>query len=111
MFGESRVVPCGWTDGRTDMTKLMVDFYNFVNASKKKKSLQRGRTRKQERFYDNEEDKKSERRMDGRKVRRKEKWKEIYCNKNKSERGKIIHLKKVKVGRDGNGENERKCRR
>jgi len=32
----SRVVPCGQTDGRTDMTKLLVAFINFVKASKNK---------------------------------------------------------------------------
>ena len=31
---ESRVVPCGQTDGRTDMTKLIVDFCNFAKAPK-----------------------------------------------------------------------------
>jgi len=31
----SRVVPCGQTDGRTDMTKLAVPFRNFTNAHKK----------------------------------------------------------------------------
>ena len=30
----SRVVPCGTTDRRTDMTKLTVAFRNFVNAPK-----------------------------------------------------------------------------
>ena len=30
----SQVVPCGQTDGRTDMTKLRVAFRNFVNAPK-----------------------------------------------------------------------------
>jgi len=30
----SRVVPCGQTDIRTDMTKLIVAFRNFVNATK-----------------------------------------------------------------------------
>jgi hypothetical protein len=30
----SRVVPCGRTDGQTDMTKLIVAFRNFANASK-----------------------------------------------------------------------------
>ena len=36
----SRVVPCGQTDrrtdGRTDMTKLIVVFRNFANAPKKR---------------------------------------------------------------------------
>ena len=31
----SRVVPCGQTDRQTDMTKLIVAFLNFANASKK----------------------------------------------------------------------------
>ena len=31
---ENRVVPCGQTDRRTDMTKLIVDFRNFENAPK-----------------------------------------------------------------------------
>jgi len=34
----SRVVPCGWADGRidgqTEMTKLIVAFRNFANAPK-----------------------------------------------------------------------------
>ena len=30
----SRVVPCGQTDGQTDMTKLTVDFRNFVITPK-----------------------------------------------------------------------------
>jgi hypothetical protein len=30
----SGVVPCGGTDGRTDMTKLLVAFRNFANALK-----------------------------------------------------------------------------
>jgi hypothetical protein len=29
---ESRVVPCGWTDGQTDMTKLVVAFRNIANG-------------------------------------------------------------------------------
>jgi hypothetical protein len=33
-FSGSRVVPCGTTDRRTDMTKLTVAFRNFVNAPK-----------------------------------------------------------------------------
>jgi hypothetical protein len=33
----SRVVPYGRTDGRTDTTKLIVAFRNFVNAPKKNK--------------------------------------------------------------------------
>jgi hypothetical protein len=53
----------------------MLTFDNFANASKKKKSLQKGRTRKQKIFYDREEEKEGERRMDGKKVRRKEGWK------------------------------------
>ena len=60
------------TDIRTDVTKLMFAFHNFPKASKKKKSLQKGRTRKQESVFTTEREKKSERRMDGRKVRRKE---------------------------------------
>jgi len=32
---ESRAVPCGQTDGRTDVTKLIAAFLNFVNAPKK----------------------------------------------------------------------------
>jgi len=32
---ESRVVPCGPTDRRTDITKLIVAFRNFANAPKK----------------------------------------------------------------------------
>jgi hypothetical protein len=32
--GGSRVVSCVQTDGRTDMTKLIVAFRNFVNAPK-----------------------------------------------------------------------------
>jgi len=30
-----RVSPCGQTDGWTDMTKLIVTFFNFVKAPKK----------------------------------------------------------------------------
>ena len=33
---ESRVVPCGRTDRRTDMTKLIVAFRNVANVSKYK---------------------------------------------------------------------------
>ena len=33
-FSGSRVVSCGRTDGRTDMTKLIVTFRNFTNALK-----------------------------------------------------------------------------
>ena len=32
----SRIVPCGQTDVGTDMTKVMVTFRSFANASKKK---------------------------------------------------------------------------
>ena len=31
----SGIVLCGQTDGRTDVTKLIVAFLNFVNAPKK----------------------------------------------------------------------------
>ena len=31
----SRVVPCGRTDGQTDITKLIVTFSNFANETKK----------------------------------------------------------------------------
>ena len=30
----SRVIPCGWTDGQTHMTKLIVTFRNISNAPK-----------------------------------------------------------------------------
>jgi len=30
----SRVVPCGHTDGRTDLTKLIIAFRNFTKAPK-----------------------------------------------------------------------------
>jgi hypothetical protein len=33
----SRIVPCGQTDGRTDMTKITVAFRNFAKASKNQK--------------------------------------------------------------------------
>jgi len=33
-LSESRVVPCGQTEGQTDMTKLIVAFRNFANAPK-----------------------------------------------------------------------------
>ena len=35
----SPVVPCGQTDGRKDMTKLMVAFRNFATAPDKKMVL------------------------------------------------------------------------
>ena len=34
-FSGGRVVPCGWTDGQTDMTKLVVVFRSFANGPKK----------------------------------------------------------------------------
>jgi hypothetical protein len=34
MSSGSRVFPCGQTDRRTDMTKLIVAFRNFANAPK-----------------------------------------------------------------------------
>jgi hypothetical protein len=34
-----RVVPCGQTDGRTDMTKLIVAFRNFAKAPKKDQTV------------------------------------------------------------------------
>jgi len=33
-FSRSRGVPCGWTDGQTDMTELIVTFRSFANAPK-----------------------------------------------------------------------------
>ena len=33
-FSGSRVVPCGWKDRPTCMTKLIVTFRNFANAPK-----------------------------------------------------------------------------
>jgi len=33
----SRIVPCGWTGGQTDITKLIVAFRNIASAPKKKK--------------------------------------------------------------------------
>ena len=35
----NRVVPCEWTDGQTDMTKLIVAFRNVANAPKKEKKI------------------------------------------------------------------------
>ena len=35
----SRVVPCGRTDGQTDMTELTVAFRNFADASKNEVTL------------------------------------------------------------------------
>jgi hypothetical protein len=35
----SRVVPCGWTDRQTEMTKLIVEFRNFANAPNKTRSI------------------------------------------------------------------------
>ena len=35
----SRVVPCGRTDGQTDMRKLIFAFHNFAKASKINESL------------------------------------------------------------------------
>jgi hypothetical protein len=37
-YSGSRVVPCGQTDGHTDVTKLIVAFRNFANAPKNEKS-------------------------------------------------------------------------
>ena len=34
-FSGSRVVPCKQTDGRTDMTRVIVTFRNFAKAPKK----------------------------------------------------------------------------
>jgi hypothetical protein len=34
LFSGSRVVPCGRTNRRTDMAKLIGAFYNFANAPK-----------------------------------------------------------------------------
>jgi len=28
---EAELFPCGWTDGQTDMTKLIVAFRNYAN--------------------------------------------------------------------------------
>jgi len=38
---DSRVVPCGRTDRRKDVTKLIVAFGDFANAPKKRKAGQR----------------------------------------------------------------------
>jgi hypothetical protein len=61
----------GQTDRWTDMTKLMVAFHNFANASKKKKSLQKGRTRNQLSFVTIQRKKKRVKK-EGRKEGRKE---------------------------------------
>jgi len=37
---ENRVFPCGRTDRRTDITKLIVVFRNFANALKKKEKVE-----------------------------------------------------------------------
>ena len=37
-YSGGQVVPCGWTDGRTHMTKLVVAFRNFAKAPKKPNS-------------------------------------------------------------------------
>jgi hypothetical protein len=37
--GGSRVVPCGWTEGRTDVTKLTVAFCNFAKAPENKTAV------------------------------------------------------------------------
>jgi hypothetical protein len=36
-FSGNRVIPCGLTDGQTDMTKLIVPFRDFANAPKNNK--------------------------------------------------------------------------
>jgi len=38
LSSRSRVIPCGRTDGRTDMTKLIVALRNFSNAPKNKEN-------------------------------------------------------------------------
>ena len=38
-FSGSRVVPCGQTDGQTDMTKLIVAFRNYTKAPKNRSPL------------------------------------------------------------------------
>jgi len=32
LFNGSRVISCGWTDGQTDLTKLIAACSNFANA-------------------------------------------------------------------------------
>jgi hypothetical protein len=36
LYSQSRVVPCGWADRRTNMTKLIAAFRTFTNAPKRK---------------------------------------------------------------------------
>jgi hypothetical protein len=40
LFSGSRGVPCGKTDGRTNMKKLIVAFGNFANTPKKPRMWQ-----------------------------------------------------------------------
>jgi len=47
---DSRVVPCGQTDGRTDMMKLIVAFRNSARASKNTTNLRFEVTEREQRF-------------------------------------------------------------